>query len=851
MAINLTITTSIDAGNREIAQANLPVANTTLTAVATDPTDAGAIFEYNWHIIDAPATATTTLSAQTGASITVDDIDVWGTYRIFCIVRNTVTLEQSPTNPLAAHKSHFVDLAVVSNNKQLQKPAKTQRDWHDEYWKLVDVVEAFNVAGLPFCPAETYEKTGDILIYDTGCNPDGFHAINYGEPTFTDFMPYASRGVGALWGTALDTINGTAFEDNIHHPGLVGIADLYDYGKGNGYMLDNHGLSLGDSLAQGRLLSIAMTTDRFSTSLIGNQGVELSLITVDQDNAAYGFYPPLINDTELATVNGLVGANKQVSVLQNALTTYNNYQIKRTSIGALGDVDLTTAAPTDGQILVWNSSAGTGTVANGTGVAQITGAWVPANETGGVQDKIQEDTTIVEVIETQADGSDAAVTFTINGESAFKMDNPVGHDNDNAVLRPFKDCLNDLGSTGNRFRDGHFCRDLYVNGNRVAVSAAGEMSITDSGSTSRSTPSYTGTPTANQILKYVGSAWTLAADSTGSAVGDARDIQLTDGSGNFVAANWQITTGDDFIPITDNAFDIGTSSLRVRKVWGHDANFSDDVAIGDNLTVSGTATVTEFIALQDHAFLNDNGSAGTLLFTAGDNGSVVGSITNSADEVIIKAETSGTEAKLSLQNSAASKISLLTQAKQSSAHTIELPSAAAGAQGDVVYVTDFGSNDTEIEFGTITQTFTYSTHVSIDADFASSFTSGNMNSFATDAQACLYWVKNTTGGNIDLKKTSIYCGEMKNITLGFTICKAASDAAAIANTWTSVGSEITLTNSSGADNTLGQAQAVSTSTTTVANGHYLGLALTDLPASNRNDKRIVITFECEKGVSIA
>ncbi len=382
---------------------------------------------------------------------------------------------------------------------------------------------------------------------------------------------------------------------------------------------------------------------------------------------------------------------------------------------------------------------------------------------------------------------------------------------------------------------------LNVAGLTVAELAAGSLQISSESFVDDDTSLMTSAAIKDLIDANVGSG--------AASVGDARDIQLSDGSGAFLESNWQVSTGDDFIPVTDNAFDVGSSTKRVRKLRAYDAKFYDDVAIDDDLTVSGTATVIENIVLQDHALLGDNGSAGTLLFTAGSNGVLAGNITNSADETIIKAETSGTEAKLSLQNSAASKVSLITQQKQSVTHVIELPSEG-GTTGDVVYVTDHGSGETELEFRKPTQRMAYTGFASIDG-VAASFSGSNMASYATAEQACVYWVKNNSGKTITWKSAHIHVGHMMNATLDFALCKAASDAAVLANTWTLVGSAFTITNNSGSDNTLGQAQNSVYITQTIAAGEYLGITCTNIPQASRDDKKISISFEAEKDLDYA
>jgi hypothetical protein len=115
----------------------------------------------------------------------------------------------------------------------------------------------------------------------------------------------------------------------------------------------------------------------------------------------------------------------------------------------------------------------------------------------------------------------------------------------------------------------------------------------------------------------------------------------------------------------------------------------------------------------------------------------------------------------------------------------------------------------------------------------------------------VYWVKNNSGQTITWKSINIFIGHMKNATLTFALCKAASDSAAIANTWTKIGSDFTLTNSSGADNTLGQAQNSVYLTSDIAAGEYFGVAVTDIPNASRDDKKISISIEGEKVLDYA
>ena len=603
MAITLTLTASTPTPSEE----NLPV-NVALTATAVDSDDAGATFSFSWHIIDKPPSSTASLSDRRVQNPTFNGIDIWGTYRLFCIAQNTVSGVTSTQDPLAATADSFTNIEVLSEARDLVKPAKSQRNWHTRYWELVDTVEHLDTDATV---QANFIKEGTLEV------ATAVEIAQAAGPT--------------------DSTSGTAF--------------------------------------------LAVTTEQLEAVLRSNDAA------------------------------GNLGAGA-ANTLRDRVKSTALEQINASSITQLADVDTATHAAVANDLLAYDPTA--------TDDQGGTGAWVPKS--------------------------------------------------------------------------------------------ASELSL---------------------------------GGSAASAVGDARDIQLTDGSGAFVAANWQVSTGDDFIPVTDNAFDIGSSTKRVQKLWAYDAKFYDDVAIDDNLTVSGTATVVENIVLQDFATLGDNGSAGTLLFTAGSNGGLVGNITNSADETIISALTSGQEAKLSLQNSAASKVTLTTQAKQTTAHTIKLPSES-GNTGDVLRVSAHGTNETETEFGKPIERVVYSARCDRDNDVASSF-SGSALSYSPNDQACMFWIQNNTGATLTWKAAHIHIGAMKNVTLAFSLVQCTNSTQALGNTWTQVGSVFTLTNSSGSGNTVGQAQnAVYPSSITVPAAGYIGIVCTNIPNTAHTDERIAISFELVK-----
>jgi hypothetical protein len=669
MAIILSITSDVAM---PIAQADLPQ-NVTITPVATDSSDPVATFTYSYFIVDKPPTSTATLTNATGAN-TVLNADVWGSYRVFVIATNNVSAETSEDNPVAAPASAFYDVRVISTNRELEKPAKSQRNWFGQYWDLVDAVEG----------------------------------LNANKATLT---------VG----------------------GASEIASIVEIAQGAGK---------NDSDSDHELV---MTPDRLATVLGSN-------------NAG----------------GNLVGG--QINNLRDSVKSVALEKINESSITQLSDVDTVSSTPTDGQVLTWDSSH--------TDDQGGTGAWIPTTLSVNEGD-------ITAVIA----GSGLSGGGTSGDVTLVAFDINTSHIADDALI-----------DSSEAFSD--------VDDKLMTAAAIKDL---------------------------------IDANVGGSAsVGDQYDIQVADGSGGFSAANWQIGATHHLIPITNNVYDVGSSTKRARTVYAYDLSVSDDITLGDRLSIStGGEIHIGSSGLSSISLNNNNADTGTMLFkTLGSNDAGLNSvIRNEADDVQFAASSTATEAKATLVGTAAN-VSFVTQSKMTSSHSIGVPSnAATAAVGDVAYVTDNSSGIATTDYATPTSRIAYSTHVSREVTEEASFSAGNL-VFSGDEQACIYWVKNTTGQDIELRNTHIHVGEMRNISLAFAVVKATSDANALSNTWTQVSSSFTLTNSSGADNVLGQATATDTTNHTFASGDYIGLVCTSIPATNRNDKRISITFDCRTAVEM-
>ena len=699
MAVTIAISSDVA---QPLSQENLPQ-TITLTGVGTDSGDSGASFNFSWHIIDKPPSSTATLSALVGSSVSLA-ADLWGSYRIFCIATNLATNESSTSNPLEAPLNSFFDIRVESTNKDLEKPSKSQRNWHPQYWKLVDVVE-----GLNSTPA-TFLASGDVEI-------------------------------------------ATAAE-------IATVAGPTDSTSGNDFL--------------------AITTEQLSAVL--------------QNNSANG---------------NLTSA--QTNVLRNHVKTAALEKMNEVSITELADVDTTTHTPVANDLLVWNPTATDDSGDNDTG------AWVPKSA--------------AELSLGGGGGTSAGNQYQIqiadasNGFAAANWSIDSGDD-----FIPGTNNAFDIGSTSNAVRDIYCDGNLYLGTSGLSV----DSNVLKFQSTN-SIPHFSGTPADNQILKYDSSAggWQLEADVSAAGI----DGLTSNGSNQLL-----IDAAYDLDPASTGVH-LGSSSNRYGNVYALDGNFSDDVTIGDVAIIQGNAMFEDFATIQD------DGAAGTLLIKAGENGQVSGHIDLTSDEVIVGATTASTAGKLSIVDSSGDKIILSTQTKQGVSHTMLLP-PAGGAANSVMYASSVGTNETSLEFATIKQRVIYSTGGLTRTNTVSSFSGSNL-SHPVDSQACIYFARNCTGNSIDLKQTHVMVGSMMNASLTMSLVKAANDSAALANTWTQLGSGFTVNNSSGSGGTLGQGQSKQTTSSTIANGEYVGVVITNIPNTGHADSMISVQFELEANVAFA
>lgn len=666
MAVTVSITTNI-AGNK-INEEDLPQ-TVELTAVGNDSSDPGALFDYSWYILDIPTNSTATLSADVGATIEFD-ADLWGTYRIFCVAQNSATEETSSTNPISAPTASFVDISVLSEKYDLEKPAKSQRNWHPQLWHLIDTVEDITIDSATFSLAGKSE-----------------------------------------------------------------IATAYD---------------------------IAKRLDKTNSE----SGVDFLAVSADQ-----------LYDALHPTANGALAASSD-NDLRERIKDISDEAISEASIGDLSDFSLTSVA--DGDMFTWNASAGE----------------IRPVDPQTLLNALEPDQYFSEgIFLNQADDAAGPTETTGVTEISFKKaaatSVKLGYDHDNDKIK-------------------------------LEDSAGGEMlSITESGvlrlNDSYSFPSTVGSE--NQILKVNASGnLVFAADDGGGVDG------LTSNGSTLVS----LDSGYSFNPNSN-----GASLGSTLKRWNLDATSGDFTG---SVRVDGSIFVG---ASEDGQIVSQ--AAGDL--TVGNNAASNNQIQLVTDRVKISSPNSAAGI-LELYNQSSNYVGIRAEdTKTFTSYDYRLPSAP-GSEGSFFKVGATSGGITNIETGVVTQKLVYTTHVSREVSEEGSFDgSGNL-IFAGNQQACIYWFKNTTGSSIQLDNTFIHIGEMKNVTLSFSLVTCTGDADAISNSWTQVGSTFTLTNSSGVDNVIGQATDNITTNFTLTNGSYLGIVCTDIPVANRDDRRISITFEC-------
>lgn len=162
---------SLTTADKTIAQADLPE-NVALFGSAVDTANPAATFSFQWTLLRKPTGSTASLSANNVSSPTLNNVDVWGNYRLFLIATNTTTGESSETDPVLAPNSAFTHVRVQSTALLLQKPAAGERDWNSLAHQWVHQLEALKLS-LSGLTGFQWEVESNGATTTTTLPPDG------------------------------------------------------------------------------------------------------------------------------------------------------------------------------------------------------------------------------------------------------------------------------------------------------------------------------------------------------------------------------------------------------------------------------------------------------------------------------------------------------------------------------------------------------------------------------------------------------------------------------------------------------------------------------------------------------
>lgn len=807
MAITLTLTSNIT--NNEIAQVDLPQL-VNLSATAVDSTSPSALFNFSWYILDYPTTSSAILSSAGGAS-TSFTADEWGTYRIFCIAENQATGVTSNTNPFSAPLSSFLDISVKSEKYELEKPAKSQRNWQEKYWHLVETVENLST------DSATYLTSGISQIATPG------KIATAANPTLSaSGEDYLILSANAFYDSLLPTANGAVAtsNDNLMRVRLKEIAleqinessidELLDVDTTTTSPSDGDVLTWNDT--DGVWIPVAPTG--------GGGGAENldDLLDVDVPSPSDGQYLRWNN------------TNSQWEA-QDA-----DPVIVGISLDNILDVDAPT--PSNKDVLKYNS--GTSNWENGTlsindlnnvnAIAAIEGDFLVYNSGEWTNQSIDVPETFNDLTNVNVSGALNTQIVQYNGAEWVNIDHTLNNLTDVVITTPSTNevlvyngtnWVNDTVSSG-----ATTLNDLTD----VSVSAVADNQFLryDSGSAQwvnesvtiptnlDSLSDVTITAASNrQVLKYNGSFFT-----NGAAV---------DGLSSDASTTLTVSSGYKILPFVTGQ-DLGSTSAR-WDLFAQSGNFST------NVTITGAAV------FQDGARIDDNGAGNLLLTGAGGGDLGGGEIFLATDSLYLQPTqiASPTNPTMTYENENGNTFTLGPQGKTVVNSGFQFPSIV-GSAGQYLKIDSVTGNIMAIEPATITTEKTY--HAYIDTNLNSSAfplltfngtTEGStvtagLPSFANGVICC--W-KNTSGHTIQLNKVSAMCMQQRSLSNGFALVRATSDANMRDGNYAHIGTQFNVINNSGVSNTLGTGLGSATMTYNLANGYWI--AIVKIATDNHTD----------------
>lgn len=374
--------------------------NVQLYAAAVDTQQGGATFSFSWHLLQKPTGSTATLSAANIANPILNNVDVWGNYRLFVIATNISTGLSSERDPLKAPNSAFIQLAVKSENRGLQKGAIGEREWHTGYNHLVSTVETIAgdldaleaiVDGLNIEDLDDVAITdpvdGEVLIYDNGFwvnTAASAHALVVQADGASDQSVTLSTDKLNVKGTA-GKVNvsvakvGTSVDLTLTLPSTVSVnattatqlatpraialsGAVSGTANFNGSTNVDISTSIADgSIANAKLANSSITVSDGSSSEAISLGQQLSFTgTANEVTVAYNAGSNIFNFSLPSSINANASTASDISGLSGSTgivkRTGANTFSTTSNLVDLSDVAYPTANPVEDEILYYNGT---------------------------------------------------------------------------------------------------------------------------------------------------------------------------------------------------------------------------------------------------------------------------------------------------------------------------------------------------------------------------------------------------------------------------------------------------------------------------------------------------------------
>ena len=845
MAINFIITAS---GTNIVNQVDIDASlskSLNIENFSDDQNNSANIDDYTfeWYFIDKPQSSScsfdTTITSN-NKTIRLDAIDTWGSYRIFCIAKETANVaNKSNDNPLRAEETSFINIIVRSSNNLLEKPASFQRDWKSQYDKLVDVVDnttkrvnSFKVSNSTTFTLPTSDGTNGQFITTNGSGLLSFSSLDLSNMETN---------------LSLNSLSDVNVVNPTDGHALVWNIDRWEPGDVSGGNANLAGLTSDGS-------STLTITDGYNlvpnTDNLVNTGVNIGTLTAPftEVNSQFVYcntlfaggveYPASDGqpNTYLKT-NGVDGTSfSAIAYSEISGTPDISSFIALTDIENLNNVN-NNINPTDGQVLKWDDS---------------NSKWDAASE------------------------NVKSYVITANGSSAYRITGP-GLD----------------GSADNP--------DIYlVRGENYSfTNNAGASHPFDIETTAGSSYSITGTGLSDNSLSDGESAsWQIAMDAPAKLryqcsnhsemLGNIYILEEVSSSGSGLT-NWTENANGHIIPNANETYDIGEAENKVRHLYLSDNSLfigDSSISLSTNSNISSDNSNKSFklgassvdmdsykFSFSDTSPTNISGGIAYRIKSIGSaDFTLVGAEFNQVGH-IFTASTDGTSAGLVddgvsfvSQSENYDKVSLFVERDMMNAQNIKLKYNASGESKEVITISgspmDIPDDPGILTYNsgswtastlsslsikkTITEKHSGEWSTIVDYPDDPNNPGSKLDTFTTSGGSSkfLFAIKNNSGNSMSIKKITLTCSEMYSSTIDWTAA-TATDAEFTTNVATKLPSMtkqvIQQTNESGGVG-IGTVTFEDTNYNSLSNNYWLVIAINAISAGSSADKNFTVSF---------